>query len=98
MLERIEPKMISQSPLCLNENVKSISNCKNKKEIICCMLFKKPPTFHVLSKVTILYNMKTATFSPLQRYRSLISIHFRNYNEREVVTKQNSEEFINIYI
>lgn len=63
MLERIEPKMISQSPLCLNENVKSISNCKNKKETICCTLLKKTQTLQVLSKVTILlYNMKTSTY------------------------------------
>lgn len=77
-------------------NQLAIARIKKKLFAVCCL--KKPQLFNVLSKVTILYIMKTATFSPLQRYRSLISIHFRNYNQREVVTKQNSEEFINIYI
>lgn len=37
ILKRIEPKMISQSPLCLRENVKSISSCQNTEATICCI-------------------------------------------------------------
>lgn len=101
MLERIEPKMISQSPLCLNENVKSISNCKNKKETICCTLLKKNPNSSCPFEsdyIIIIQYENSNIFSPLQCYKSLISIHFRNYNQREVVTKENTEESINIYI
>lgn len=81
-------------------NQLAIARIKKKLFAVYCLKKRKnnPNSSCPFESDCITQHENRNIFSPLQCYKSLISIHFRNHNQREVVTEQNSEEFININI